>query len=139
MLYTCIVTQMSKRSGDGPDHRQSGLGIDEVLRTRFFKALCDPSRAGLLVRLAQACEPQSVSQIAGCCPCDMSVVSRHLAMLRDAGILDAVRRGKQVYYSVRYNEIVSTLRAMADALEACCGTIGPCEQGSDPKKRGERR
>ena len=96
--------------------------IGEALRTPLFKALCDPSRIGLLVRVATVCEPQTVSQIAGCCPSDISVVSRHLAMLRDAGILDAERRGKEVYYTVRFSDVVGTLRTIADALEACCAT-----------------
>ncbi len=41
-------------------------------------------------------------------------------MLRDAGILQAEKRGKEVYYSVRCENVVDTLRRIADALEACC-------------------
>jgi DNA-binding transcriptional ArsR family regulator len=74
----------------------------------------------LLVRLAQCGGPRSVSQVAGCCPVDFSVVSRHLAVLREAGILESEKRGKEVYYSVRYPQIVGTLRALADAIEECC-------------------
>ncbi len=48
------------------------------------------------------------------------MVSRHLAMLRDAGILSAEKRGKEVYYTVRCEEVVGLLRRIADALEACC-------------------
>jgi len=95
-------------------------GIDELLEARFFKALCDPSRIGILVRLARSCGPQTVTEVSSCCPTDISVVSRHLATLRDAGMLHAEKRGKEVYYSVRYPELVSTLRAIAGAIEACC-------------------
>ena len=91
-----------------------------MLEPGFFKALCDPSRISLLVRLTQCCEPCTVSQIAECCPTDVSVVSRHLAVLRDAGILHARKRGKEVYYSVNYSELTDTLRAIADAIERCC-------------------
>ncbi len=42
-------------------------------------------------------------------------------MLRDAGILSAEKRGKEVYYSVCYGEVVTKLRAIADAIESCCG------------------
>jgi len=41
-------------------------------------------------------------------------------MLRDAGILDAEKCGKEVRYSVRFDEVIRQLRAMADAIEACC-------------------
>jgi DNA-binding transcriptional ArsR family regulator len=111
-------------SKQGTTSEESGQGccqeIDGLLEARFFKALCDPSRIGILVRLARSCEPQKVSEVASCCPTNISVVSRHLATLREAGILRAQKRGKEVYYSVRYPELVSTLRAMADAIEACC-------------------
>lgn len=87
---------------------------------RFFKALADPNRVALLGRLAQAGRACTVGEIACCLPIDLSVVSRHLAMLRDAGILHAEKRGKEVYYEVRYDELVRTLRRIADAIECCC-------------------
>lgn len=61
-----------------------------------------------------------MGQIAADCPVDISVVSRHLAMLRDAGIVEATRRGKEVHYRVRYTGLAETLRSIADAIEACC-------------------
>lgn len=91
------------------------------LAPQFFKALGDANRVAILGRLAQSCTPQSVGEVAGCCTVDMSVVSRHLATLRQAGILAAEKRGRTVYYSVRYQELVRTLRSLADAIEACCG------------------
>ena len=99
-------------------------GIGELLEPKFFKALGDPNRIVLLAQLAQCRAPCSVSQIAACCPVDLSVVSRHLGTLRDAGIIEGKKQGKEVYYSVRYPEMVSTLRGIADAIEACCPAEG---------------
>lgn len=101
--------------------------MDELFEARFFKALCDPSRIRILAQLAQSCRPRTVSDIAGCCAPDLSVVSRHLACLRDVGILQAEKRGKEVYYSVRYAELADTLRSMADAIDACCPRNEPSE------------
>jgi DNA-binding transcriptional ArsR family regulator len=115
---------MSKRAK--PRSRQACCPeIGELLEPRFFKALCEPNRIALLVRLARCCRPSTVSEIAECCPVDMSVVSRHLGMLRDAGILCAQKRGKEVYYSVRFSELATTLRSLADAVEACCSDGAP--------------
>ena len=50
----------------------------------------------------------------------MSVVSRHLAILKDAGVIDAEKRGKAVYYAVRYERLADTFRAIAGAIESCC-------------------
>ncbi len=98
----------------------SCCGLTEVLDPLLFKALCEPMRVGLLVNLTRLPQPATVSQIASCCPIDLSVVSRHLAVLRDCGILTSEKRGKEVFYSVRYNELAATLRGMADAIEQCC-------------------
>lgn len=95
-------------------------GLGELLSTRFFKALCDPSRLTILTQLATEARPTTVSEAAGCCPKDLSVVSRHLKTLQEAGILTAERSGREVRYSVRFAEVAKTLRAIADAIEACC-------------------
>ena len=95
-------------------------GIENWLRPEIFKALSDRNRASILMELARADTEQSVSEVARCCPIDLSVVSRHLGTLRKAGLVDAERRGKEVYYSLKVNELVGLLRGLADALEACC-------------------
>ncbi len=102
------------------------------LDPRFFKALCDPTRISLLLRLVRRDAASTVSQVSACCPVNISVVSRHLATLRDAGIVSAKKRGKEVYYSVRFPELSGTLRAMADAIDACC----PAGESPIETKRG---
>jgi ArsR family transcriptional regulator len=64
--------------------------------------------------------PSTVTEAAGCCPVDLSVVSRHLAVLRDAGVVKAEKHGREVHYSLPHRELADTLRAMADAVERCC-------------------
>ncbi len=94
--------------------------IRGVLAVPFFKALCDPNRVAILAYLAESGTPRTVGDIAARLPIDVSVVSRHLAMLRDAGILTAERRGKKVHYAVHYAALAGTLRAMAEMIDACC-------------------
>ena len=95
-------------------------GLRDVLAPDLFKALCDPTRLAILVRLAECCNELSVSQVAECCPVNISVVSRHLACLRDAGLLRSVKRGKEVFYSFQAEPMARSLRAIADAAEKCC-------------------
>jgi ArsR family transcriptional regulator len=90
----------------------------DVLDARFFKALGDPSRIAILARLAEYGKPMTVGEVAECCPTCVSVVSRHLGMLREAGILEARREGREVYYCIRFAELAATLRRMADAVES---------------------
>jgi ArsR family transcriptional regulator len=99
-----------------------------MLEVRFFKALGDPNRIAILSRLATLGRPSTVSEVAACCPVCTSVVSRHLAMLRDTGILRAEKRGKEVYYSVCMPELVAKLRGIAEAIEACCPAQTPTKR-----------
>jgi ArsR family transcriptional regulator len=103
--------------------------LSKWLTPAFFKALADPNRVALLQHLARGGKEQTVSDISCCCPVDLSVVSRHLGVLRDAGILSAEKRGREVYYTVQIKELTALLRKLADALEACCPD-GTCIQRS---------
>jgi ArsR family transcriptional regulator len=94
--------------------------LTDFLAPDLFKALSDPNRVILLSRLAQSGAEQTVSQVATCCSVDLSVVSRHLKTLKDAGIVACEKRGKEVFYRVRIDELVGLLRGLADALESCC-------------------
>jgi len=125
------MTQMSKKRNNRPAARDCCADVSALMEPRLFKALCDPNRIALLARLSQCGRPCAVGEISCCCPVDLSVVSRHLAILRDAGVLTAMKKGKQVYYSVQFNSLASTLRSIAGAIEACCPPRKP--------KRKERR
>jgi len=96
------------------------VGLREYLDPRLFKALCDPTRLAILAELAEAGGPCTVGRLAESRPVDASVVSRHLGVLRDAKIVEASRRGREVLYRVRYQELARSLRAVADAIERCC-------------------
>jgi ArsR family transcriptional regulator, arsenate/arsenite/antimonite-responsive transcriptional repressor len=101
--------------------------IDQLLNPRLFKALADPTRLQLLACIAKCARACSVGEVAQCCSVDLSVVSRHLATLEQAGILSASKQGRAVMYSVRSRDLVAKLRALADEIDRCCsGGGGGC-------------
>ena len=105
-------------------------GLTQQLQPEFFKALCDPTRLAILAYLATRPGPLRVSEVGQCCPIDLSVVSRHLTILRQAGIVRSEKRGKEVFYQVQFTPFIRTLRGIADALEACCPPDP--KQGKEP-------
>jgi len=107
--------------------------LTALFRPELYRALGDPSRIALLARLAQSGRACTVSEIAAGCPLDLSVVSRHLATLRDAGVVESTRRGREVLYSFRTEGVVSALRALALALETCCAQ-SPGHPGEEEEK-----
>lgn len=113
--------------------------LDQLFSPRLLSALSDPNRIALLARLARCGRPCSVSELSECCPTDLSVVSRHLSTLKQAGVLEAEKRGRQVFYQVRYQALSGTLRAMADAVEACCPPPEAVAAREDAVARGGSR
>lgn len=90
-----------------------------VPESSFLKAIGDSTRLNILLYLLESQRPQMVSEIAKHFPIDISVVSRHLAILRKEGILVANKKGKEVYYSVRYEFLSSIFRTFARKIEVC--------------------
>ncbi len=104
--------------------------IDDLLDVDLFKALADPTRAALLACVAKCGRACAVGEVAECCAVDLSVVSRHLALLARAGVLEATKEGRTVHYRVRFAELSRGLRDLADAIDECCpqggGARGCC-------------
>lgn len=93
--------------------------LDQLLEPRLFRALSDGNRLTLLSRLAVSPRPLTVSELNSCCPIDVSVVSRHLATLREAGVVQAEKRGREVHYTVCCGPLAEILRRLAQALDDC--------------------
>jgi DNA-binding transcriptional ArsR family regulator len=68
----------------------------------FFKAFCNPIRAQIIEFLLSG--ERCVCEMTG--PLDQSqpLVSHHLALLRDAGLLRMRNEGTRTYYSIAYVE-----------------------------------
>lgn len=114
--------------------------LAELLSGPLFKALADPGRALLLVRLLEQRSPCSVSQLAAGSGVDVSVVSRQLSVLRGAGIIHRERRGKEVLCSAQVSAVAHVLRRLADTIEmhepncAAC----PCQVARSAAAKAQR-
>jgi DNA-binding transcriptional ArsR family regulator len=62
-----------------------------------FSALSDPSRRRLLESLA-GCESASLTELAAELPVTRQAVSKHLAALGEAGLVDARRAGRETRF-----------------------------------------
>ena len=93
--------------------------LESQLDPEIFRALGDATRLALVARLASASRPLTVTEAATCCGVHLSGVSRHLALLRNAGLVDARKQGREVRYTIDCAALAGTLRSMADALERC--------------------
>lgn len=125
-----MMTQVRNRSPATPKQAAACCRpIDGLLDPDLFKALGDPTRVALVACLAKCGRACSVGEVAECCAVDLSVVSRHLALLARTGVLEARKQGRVVLYEVRYGELSRLLRSLADAIEECCSG-GRCRPGT---------
>ncbi len=68
-------------------------------RAKIIKALAHPTRLFIVDRLAQG--EVCVADLTKMVGADMSTVSKHLTVLKAAGIVDDRKQGAQVYYTLR--------------------------------------
>ena len=69
-------------------------------RAKIVKAMAHPTRLFLVDELARNGE-RCVCELTEMVGVDMSTVSRHLAMLKNAGMIEDEKRGAAVYYRLR--------------------------------------
>ena len=95
-----------------------------VFDTKFFKALCEPSRISVLQELILLGRAD-IGAVADQLPQDRSVVARHLQQLADAGIVRADKEGRHVFYQIDASAVRDRLEiilATTKLLEAAIGS-----------------
>ncbi|MBB5691294.1 winged helix-turn-helix transcriptional regulator [Roseomonas alkaliterrae] len=89
------------------------LGDDLVVElAETFRLMSDPTRLKIILACLDA--PAAVGEMAERLGISASLVSHHLRLLRAARLLQADRRGRQVFYVVGDEHIRSMLTDMAD-------------------------
>ena len=83
----------------------------------LLKALGEFNRLSLVYRLCQCQTPQNVLCLCDCCNVDTSVVSRHLKVLSQEGIVHMEKRGRERAYSLNREFVAKRLRDLADKIE----------------------
>ncbi|OGB25310.1 MAG: transcriptional regulator [Burkholderiales bacterium RIFCSPLOWO2_02_FULL_57_36] len=99
-----------------------------VLDTTFFNALQEPARIAVLRRL-MLLGRADIGQIAEGLPQERSVISRHLQVLLEAGIVRCAKEGRHRYYEVDGPAVLRNLEAITRQLAAvapfCCPATDP--------------
>ncbi len=81
-------------------------------RAQIFKALAHPARLRIMDELAQHDE-RCVCDLTELVGFDMSTVSRHLSVLKNAGLVGVEKRGQMVFY----RSTICCLSGFTDCVE----------------------
>ena len=84
-------------------------------RANVFKALSHPSRLLIVEELAQ--KERCVCELTEMVGADMSTVSKHLSVLKGAGIIQDEKRGLQVYYRLKMPCVLRFFDCVGDVIE----------------------
>lgn len=85
-------------------------------KARVIKALAHPTRLWMVERLADG--ERCVCEFADDVDVDFSTVSKHLALLRQAGIVEDEKRGKQVYYRLKVPCVIKFMSCVEAVIES---------------------
>lgn len=84
--------------------------------SKVFTALGDERRQRILL-LFEAGEKLNAGQIVAACPLSQSTVSHHLKILREAGVLQSEKVGKEVYFWIDKTRLSTALDSVAQYLQ----------------------
>ena len=84
------------------------------LHAEFCAGLADPKRILILYSLSEG--PRNVSDLAAVLKMSQPAVSRHLKVLRERGMVTAIRLGPAVEYSLADERLIEALDLLRAAL-----------------------
>jgi ArsR family transcriptional regulator len=84
-------------------------------RARVIKAMGHPTRLFIVDELSR--QERCVCELTKMIGADVSTVSKHLTVLRNAGIVQDEKRGTMVYYSLRVPCVLNFFTCVESVLE----------------------
>lgn len=93
---------------------------------RILRTLANESRLRIVDRLSrgECCVCELVDLVGS----DQSTVSRHLAILRDNGIVEGERRGQHIYYRLTAPHVLSVVQSASEVLAKQRESLGSPER-----------
>lgn len=83
-------------------------------RARIIKAMAHPTRLFIVDELSRG--KRCVHELTEMIGADVSTVSKHLAILKNSGVVQDEKRGAQVYYSLRCPCVLSFFTCVEKVL-----------------------
>jgi DNA-binding transcriptional ArsR family regulator len=85
-------------------------------KANVLKALGHPTRLWMAEQLADG--EKCVCELAEFINADFSTISKHLSVLKQAGVVDDEKRGKQVYYRLKVPCVLKYLSCVEAVIKA---------------------
>jgi DNA-binding transcriptional ArsR family regulator len=96
-------------------HMDEQSKLRSTERARILKAIAHPSRIFIVEVLSG--KPHCVCELTEMIGADTSTVSKHLSILKNAGIIEDEKRGTSVYYSLRCQCIMKFIGCIEQVIK----------------------
>ena len=95
----------------------------EAVDSKFFKTLSEPVRVQIL-KFLMLNGRADIGTIAENMPQDRSVISRHLSLMQEAGVLTSQKENRYVFYEVNgqpfLEKLVDITEKIGRCMKECC-------------------
>jgi ArsR family transcriptional regulator len=112
---TWLFGYMAKYDKGGIEMKSSAKPQYEA-RAKIIKAMAHPSRLFIIEELNK--EERCAGELTEMIGADASTVSKHLSVLKNAGLVTDERRGNCIYYTLRCTCILDFISCVEDVLAA---------------------
>ena len=85
-------------------------------RAKIIKAIAHPSRLFIIEELSK--QERCVGELTEMICADASTVSKHLSVLKNAGLVTDEKRGNSIYYTLRCPCIINFMGCVEEVLSA---------------------
>jgi len=85
-------------------------------KARVLKALAHPTRLWMAVKLGEG--ERCVCELVDSIDADFSTVSKHLSIMKEAGIIESEKRGKQVFYHLKVPCILNFMHCVDAVIKS---------------------
>jgi len=75
------------------------------VKANIFKAMAHPTRLFIVDELTKS--EKCVYELQEMIECDMSTVSKHISILKNAGIIESRKNGNKMFYSLKFTCITN--------------------------------
>ena len=96
----------------------------QILDSKFFKALSEPARV-LILKYLILNGRSDIADIAANLPQDRSVISRHLQLMHEVGILRCEKVTRHKYYEIDGGLFLNKLDTITEKIKACMNSCCP--------------
>jgi len=97
--------------------------LGDILDSKLFRVLSEPVRVEIL-RCLMVNGRMDVGAVGERMPQDRSVISRHLGLMQEVGLLNCEKQGRYTYYELNgpfiLERLASMLREIYHYYQGCC-------------------